>query len=63
MNFQQAVRKAYTYELCIDFYSLTISDPEGNEWYWSGESGEDELKNFIDVMQEVVAEQLEKLED
>lgn len=60
MKFQEAMRKAYMYQLCIDFYSCTITDPDGNEWYWSGQ--DDDIQNFVDVMKEVV-EFRENLED
>lgn len=60
MTLVETLKQAYTWQLCVDFYSCTITDPDGNEWYWSGQG--DDIQNFIDVMKEVV-EFREKLED
>lgn len=59
MSLIEALKEAYVYQLCIDFYSCTITDPEGNEWYWTSEG--DDIKNFLNVMKEVI-EFREKLE-
>lgn len=57
MTFQEAMKVAYTNQLCIDFYSNTITDPEGNEWYWTAQG--DDVENFVGVIKEVI----ESLED
>jgi hypothetical protein len=62
MTFTEALREAYMNQLCVDFYSCTITDPDGNEWYWNGHEDEDTIQDFVDVMKEVV-EFREKLEE
>lgn len=57
MTFQEAMKAAYTNQLCIDFYSNTITDPEGNEWYWTVQNGRD-IENCVDLIKEI-AESLE----
>lgn len=57
MTFQEAMKAAYTNQLCIDFYSNTITDPEGNEWYWSAQGND--VENFVELVKEVI----EGLED
>lgn len=59
MTLTDELKQAYIHSLCIDFYSCTITDPDGNEWYWSGQ--DNDIQNFIDVMKEV--EFRENLED
>ena len=57
MTFQEAMKAAYVNQLCIDFYSNTITDPEGTEWYWNAQG--DDVENFVELVKEVV----EGLED
>ena len=64
MTFQEAMKAAYINQLCIDFYSNTITDPEGTEWYWgAGQARQtaqgDDIVNLIELVKEVV----EGLED
>lgn len=56
MTLTEEPKQAYIHSLCIDFYSCTITDPDGNEWYWSGQDNDirNELHTFIDLMREVV---------
>lgn len=58
MTFQEAMKAAYTNQLCVDFYSNTITDPEGTEWYWTIENGRD-IENCVDLIKEII----ESLED
>ena len=57
MDFTRAMYEAYTAKLCIDFYSNTITDPEGTEWYWTAQG--DDIANLVELVKEVV----EGLED
>ena len=57
MTFQEAMKQAYINQLCIDFYSNTITDPEGTEWYWTAQG--DDIANLVELVKEVV----EGLED
>lgn len=57
MDFTRAMYEAYAFQLCVDFYSHTITDPLGNKWFWSDEG--DNVKNFIDLVQLILIEETE----
>jgi len=57
MDFTRAMYEAYTAKLCIDFYSNTITHPEGIEWYWTTQG--DDIANLVELVKGVV----EGLED
>lgn len=52
MTFAEAMKNAYKYQLCVDFYSNTVTTPNGCKFYWKYD--ETELSNFTDLMVEVV---------
>lgn len=54
MTFHEAMDLAYEHELCIDFWSCTIVDPDGNEWYWDGSHSQANKENFILTLEEVI---------
>lgn len=51
-DYESLLLDAWENELCIDFYSNTITDPEGNSWYWQGI----DLDNFKELLYEVIKE-------
>ena len=55
MTFQEAMKAVYTNMLCVDFYSNTITDPEGTEWYWTAQDGRD-IENCVELVKEIVEE-------
>lgn len=55
MTFTEAMELAYEHQLSIDFWSCTIVDPDGNEYYWQG--GCSTSKEYlIELIEEVVKE-------
>lgn len=55
MTFTEAMELAYEHQLSVDFWSCTIIDPDGNEYYWQG--GCSTSKEYlIGLVQHVVKE-------
>lgn len=53
MSYHEILLEAYSLGLCIDFYCNTITDSEGNEWYWTGGMMEDFQETFKQVLEDL----------
>lgn len=50
-NQSWALEQMMKYQLCVDFYTQQIIDPDGIEWYWGEYSSN---KTFYELLQIVV---------
>lgn len=58
-NEEWAFKNIVRFQLCVDFYANTITDPENELYYWQGR----DIKDFYEVLNEVIQDQREKEED